>query len=188
MKKKILIMLMAVLGTTAVMNAQQTDVKCAKATKCETKCTKPNKCSRSLCAGAFEGITLNDSQKAAIAKIDSNYYAKAREARTANRDARKDMRKEQRAQRMTTDSAARADRMQRRLAYLREFQKVLTPEQYVTFLENTAVQAANPGKAFRSGHKDMRNGGKDKKGGKDMRKGFRGPNRNAAAGDKVATR
>ena len=38
-----------------------------------------------------------------------------------------------------------------RLEYLHQVQKILTPDQYVTFLENTIVNNGGPGKEFKGG-------------------------------------
>ena len=73
---------------------------------------------------AFEGINLTDTQKSSIAKLQAD--------REAVRQAR----------RQKTDSTARSqrpDRRQARLDYFKAVSVILTPDQYVTFLENIAA-------------------------------------------------
>lgn len=68
----------------------------------------------------FEGIDLTAQQKEDIQKINNEQLALRK---AAGNDKAK----------------GGDDRRQGRLEYLHKVQKVLTPEQYVTFLENTAV-------------------------------------------------
>lgn len=76
----------------------------------------------------FEGIDLTAQQKEDIQKINNEQLALRKAA--------------------GNDKAKGGDaRRQGRLEYLHKVQKVLTPEQYVTFLENTAV---NGGRKLRS--------------------------------------
>lgn len=102
---------------------------------------------------AFEGINLTDAQKAQITQLQEQRNAK---------------RAEMKAQRQNADSAAvsRPDRRQARLEYFKAVGEILTPDQYVTFLENIAVgpqkaQSVKPDKQGRRGEKAKKG---DKKG------------------------
>ncbi len=85
----------------------------------------------------FEGITLSPEQQTAIAAIDAQRPTRAQSDSTA------------RAQ-------AREARKEARRAYLNQVKEVLTPDQYVAFLENIAMQQGNQGN--RHGRQEMRQG------------------------------
>ncbi len=100
----------------------------------------------------FEGITLTTEQQTAIDNLQ-NQRRQARE--TARRDGRQE--RDQRQQ------AARENGQQERRDYLNQIKGILTPEQYVTFLENSFLNA--PGPRDRDGHRghDMRREGRDRR-------------------------
>lgn len=92
---------------------------CANAQQqCDRPCPQARACE-------FEGLNLTDAQKEQIKALKSEQVSK----RQAERDANK---------------AKKADRKQSRLderkAYLAKVKAVLTPEQYVQYLENIALQ------------------------------------------------
>lgn len=103
---------------------------------------------------AFEGINLTDAQKTQITQLQEQRNAK---------------RAEMKAQRQNTDSASvsRPDFRQARLDYFKAVSEILTPDQYVTFLENIAVgpQKAQSVKMDKQG----RHGDKAQKGNKKSR-------------------
>lgn len=114
------------------------------------QCPKAAKCGTDSCASAcetvlFEGITLTPEQQTKIKSLKESAAkersAKAKADRLAKTDARKDARKD----------------------YLKNMKEILTPDQYVIFLENAFV--TNPGgNHAKNLHKgDMRKGGKDMK-------------------------
>ena len=155
MKKKILAFAIMAIAAVSAGNlfAQQPQAK-------EQTC--PAQCQKARCAdplAAFQGITLTADQKAQITKINDQMVAERQKAKL-EQDAAKLKAREVRQEK---DSVMRAKRMQERLDYLHQVQKVLTPQQYVTFLENTAVQQNLPGKGFKPG--------KGAKAGKDMKQG-----------------
>lgn len=85
----------------------------------------------------FEGITLTPEQQTALSAIESQ------------RPGRDQMDSTARAQ-------ARQARKEARRNYLNQVKEVLTPDQYVTFLENIAMQQGNRGN--RQARQDMRQG------------------------------
>lgn len=143
MKFKALLLALALVSiTTATVSAQ-------------TVCTENRKdCDRKECKSgmnkAFEGITLTAEQQTALDKIYTDRATKAKEARCNKQKA---------------DSTARMARRQAKLDYLHQVQKVLTPEQYVTFLENQIVNG--PSKMHKKGFRGDKNKkdfkGKDRK-------------------------
>ena len=81
----------------------------------------------------LEGITLNAQQQAAVDALNQKYAQARKDAKKAeNKDVTKAEKKE------------RKDLRQGRQEYLKEMQKILTPEQYITFLENQALNNARP--------------------------------------------
>ncbi|WP_295731154.1 Spy/CpxP family protein refolding chaperone [uncultured Muribaculum sp.] len=112
------------------------------------------------CTMLFEGITLTDAQKSKIQDLQKAQMekrtAKARETKDAAKAEKRKMREER-------DSARKADRR----AYLDGVKQVLTPEQYVIFLENAYMtpapqgpRAAVPGRM----HHGMKQGAKPNQG------------------------
>lgn len=92
---------------------------------------------------AFKGITLTAEQQKAVDAV----YARQAEARKQEKTAQKSD--------TTNAKEKREGRMEKRLAFLKEFQGILTPEQYITFLENTAVSTPHANvaaKHHRYGH------------------------------------
>ncbi|MBD5173133.1 MAG: hypothetical protein HDT08_00660 [Bacteroidales bacterium] len=128
-----------ILSATAV-SAQNPKAKgAAKDSTCMIK--KCDKAKQGPCL--FENLNLTDGQK-----------AKIKDLKESQMKAREDRKKEARAQR----DNARKD-------YLANLKTILTPEQYVQFLENNYMAAG------KRGGKDMKRG--DRKGGKDMKSDFR---------------
>ena len=75
----------------------------------------------------FEGITLTDAQK--------EQFKQLRETRKAEGEAR-------RQEKQRKDSTARADRKVAKKAYLDNIKTILTPDQYVIFLENVYLYSS----------------------------------------------
>lgn len=118
---------------------------------------------------AFDGIQLTDAQKAGLKAVKEQQMAK-RQERRAQRDSAKTERREQSRQQK---EAARAARVQQKRDYLNGVKGVLTPEQYVVFLENIVVESPAPGgKAPKMEARGLQRG--DKKG---MRPSDRGQRR-----------
>lgn len=114
---------------------------CKKA-DCKKDCKKAD-CKKEDCKKAcdakgaceFEGLNLTDAQKEQIKNI--------KEEQKAQCQAKKEAAKAQK-------EACKADRQEARKAYLAKIKNVLTPEQYVQYLENQAT----------SGHKGQMKAGR----------------------------
>lgn len=156
MKKTILTSIIALAALVAMPAAAQTDAKTG-ATKTEqaVKAKKEHKGGKEgrpdrrdgrqqvKRSDAFEGITLTDQQKEAL---------KALRPQRPERPAKKDS--------VATDTVARPNPKQMRADYVNGVKNILTPEQYVVFLENVVINEASiPGQ----GH-DMRKGGDRRQG------------------------
>ncbi|MDE6651654.1 MAG: Spy/CpxP family protein refolding chaperone [Paramuribaculum sp.] len=139
-----------ILSATAV-SAQNPKAKgAAKDSTCMMK--KCDKAKQGPCM--FENLNLTDAQK-----------AKIKDLKESQMKARKDRKMEVRNQR----DNARKD-------YLANLKTILTPEQYVQFLENNYISAG------KHGGKDMKRG--DRKGGKDMKSDFRKGGKDGKRGDR----
>lgn len=134
MKKKIIAAaLFAITLVSFPSLAQQPEQTAAKCT--EQTCTQSEKCTPQKC-NPFEGLNLTEQQQASIKELQKQ---RADQAKNEKEKARKD-----KAQR---DSSARENRRQSRLAYLQQLKGILTPEQYVSFLENSYAGNSNRDKA-----------------------------------------
>ncbi len=132
MKK--LMIAMAAVAMTASMAFAQTDKKC-----CDKKdCTKTEQCAKDgkKCdkpcdkqrACEFEGLNLTDAQKEQIKAIKAEQKSKFQADRQA-KQAQKAEKKEA--------------RQNARKEYLAKLKAVLTPDQYVQYLENVATRTDN---------------------------------------------
>lgn len=70
----------------------------------------------------FEGINLTDAQKSQLTNLEQN--------------RKKEMATKEKSDK---DAASRKNKRDARKAYLEEVKQILTPEQYVTYLENIAI-------------------------------------------------
>lgn len=142
-----LVAFMGMNGMSAL--AQKTDNQ-KKCNKEKTECQAKN--GKHMRGGIdetvfFEGITLTQDQQAKL------------EANKANRKAAREAAK-------ADSTAQRPDRKQMMRNYITEVKEVLTPEQYVVFLENVAVNQG--GKAQAAGKKMEMKAGKEYKKDKNM--------------------
>ncbi|MDE6556528.1 MAG: hypothetical protein K2K55_06145 [Duncaniella sp.] len=163
MKKKVLSLavLMASVFTFGSM-AQTTDVQKDNSRPCkEAKCQKAGKADiERQSPNPFEGINLSADQQTRLQAV---------------RETAKMQRKALKAEKEAKKSADRADRLaqmkKNRQDYLVQIKEILTPEQYVTFLENVYVQQAP---MFKKGgmHKGSMDKGKMAK--RDHKKGSNG--------------
>lgn len=106
-----------------------------RATKPATECCaqpdcKSNNgtCSPAECCPGFEGLNLTEEQQTKLKALCEKSGAQRQERAKANKEARKD-------RKVKSDSERRADQR----SYLDEVKKILTPQQYVQFLENMVV-------------------------------------------------
>ena len=150
----------AALGFSAA--AQTPAPACNKADRgrCEQTVKAPRLCNDSIAeVMIFEGITLTPEQQTKINVIKADRKQKMEARRAEARQAREAARKDR--------TAAAADRKQCQRDYLAKMKEVLTPEQYVVFLENMVVSQPAPARdgkaAMHRGHKDMKHHGHDRK-------------------------
>lgn len=169
--KAILVAASALVLSASAVSAQNNKNQRGTAAKDSTCMVKKGECGKQgPCL--FDNLNLTDAQKAKIQALKDNQKKV------------KDAQKKERGERM---EKAQAERNNARKDYLANLKTILTPEQYVQFLENNYLAAG------RHGGKDMkpgdRRGGKDMrgmrhgdpKGGKDMKPGMRGDRKGAPA-------
>lgn len=149
MKTKVLsiaVLLASVFTASSMAQTPDTKQQCQTPKECTaTKC-KPTECTKSECS-PFAGLNLTDKQKAelqALKPSKEQLKAKKDEAKAKKDAYRKQMRDE---------------KIQMRKDYLAKVKNILTPEQYVQFLENSYVN-----QAFNKAGKNDKRGGKDFKG------------------------
>ncbi|MDE7410705.1 MAG: hypothetical protein K2M94_01545 [Paramuribaculum sp.] len=161
MKRIFSTILVAAMALGSITVYAQTDAKCdgakeCKKEKCEKKCDKKGdkKChkgERKEC-NPFAGLQLTEQQQAALKAIPC--------PREVMKQAKQDCKADKKACENTNKAQVCKDIKKN---YLNQVKAVLTPEQYVQFLENTYMNQA-PGKnGKRPGHMDA---GHKHKGGK----------------------
>lgn len=141
MNKKVLtaMMLCASLFSLSAF-AQNPNARAQKApqTKCATSgkvCDAPQECPAQRAMLLFDGTTLTADQQARIKELNKT---RAEKKRTAMKEAGTEARAEKRAARQQRDSIMKAEKRE----YLTGIKEILTPEQYVIFLENAYVTPA----------------------------------------------
>ncbi len=145
MKKKLMIMAVAIASMVGMNAVAQTadsksDKKCEGKGQCDKKGPKCDK-QKGQCPNPFEGITLTADQQTKLDALKADQKAK---------------REEMKAQKQQKDSLARVDRKQAKRDYLKQVQGILTPDQYVMFLENIVVE--QPAGQPQGGPRGDRNG------------------------------
>lgn len=132
MKKTILtavIACVAMLGTTAMaQQPQNTDQTCTSATCNAPKKDKASKKLFNPYNEVFAGLNLTPEQQAKVEKINAERQAKFLARRGQKQQGRQQ-----------ADSTFRAQRAQEQRDYLTAVKGVLTPDQYVLFLEDIVV-------------------------------------------------
>lgn len=137
MKKKLLafVVLALSIGCANVYASNDQDTK-----KCDNReCWKNESCGKACrkCLNPFEGITLTDAQKAKIDALKANCHKNmaCKQKEACKKDG--------------------IDRRQCKKNYLSKVKEILTPEQYVAFLENMVVNMpARPKDGKRHHHGD----------------------------------
>lgn len=104
----------------------------------------------------FEGLNLSDAQKEQLKQLQESRRADFAKQKAAKKEAKQ-----------AAKSQKMADRKQARRDHLAKIKAILTPEQYVTFLENNFVDGGRhhkgmAGKGRKAGKGQMP--GKDRKG------------------------
>lgn len=126
---------------------------------------------------AFDGIQLTDAQKAGLKALNEQQQAKRAEMKAQKESAKAEAKQQRKAQ----DSTMRAARSQSKRDYLNGVKAILTPDQYVVFLENIVVEG--PAHQDKLAQGPRVKDGKQFKDGKNMnRKGDKG---RRDAGDKA---
>lgn len=122
---------------------QKAKTECPVAQECCEQNVADGQCPDNCCDGLFEGITLSAEQQAKIKDLQSKCAAQNKNNSKARKEARKESREK-----------AANDRRSGKRQYLNEMKQILTPEQYVTFLENMALNG--PGRPAGVHGKDMK--------------------------------
>lgn len=168
MKKKLSTIALAVIAAFGISAAAQAPAKCDKKGDCgKATCEQPCKqdCKKDCAKDSagdklFEGITLTPEQKTKIEALKAERKNKMENLGQATKEARKQAAKEMRDQRVNGKKE-----------YIAKMKQILTPEQYVTFLENMALSqpAGRPDRAI--GHKAPRQADKMRSGNHKALKG-----------------
>lgn len=133
--KKFLVAMAAVLAMSVTVSAQDTKTEkaCPAGAKCEKQeaCKGENKkCDQALCP--FEGLNLTEAQQAQIKELRANCQQQKKEGKEQKKATRKECKQNMLAQLKT----------------------ILTPEQYIQFLENSFVNGnGQKGKAAKQGQR-----------------------------------
>lgn len=159
MKKTLLsvaIILASTLGITATAQSPANTQTCDNP---KTECTKAGKANKAVRPNPFEGLNLTEQQKTELQSI------------APKKDCCKDKaEKKDKAQAKAEKQAKRAENRQKmiqnRRDYLAKVKNILTPEQYVQFLENNYVDQAlkggpRHGKMAQAKHKTVKKGTAD---------------------------
>lgn len=132
--KKIIVasaLTLALTGAAFAANPNTAATPAAPAANAQTVCPEARNCrTEAPRFNPFDGIQLTDDQQTAITNLNAQQCQNRENARAERR---------QRAE------AARTEGNQSRRDYLTSLKGILTPEQYVTFLENCYVNAG-PGR------------------------------------------
>lgn len=178
--KKTFLSIAVLLASIAGVSVSAQTTADATAAKTKTECTKGCAAKGAPAYNPFAGLNLTEQRQSQLQALKTQMKdAKAKEAKT--REAAKAERQAQKKQKMEARVQARRD-------YLAKVKNILTPEQYVQFLENSYVDQGmkqpggrhgNMAKANRHGKKDQAmRGGKNYKGNKADRRKSKGKMRN----------
>ncbi len=146
--KKIFSLALATIALCGIPAVAQTQ----KTTTCTTpteQCKAAENCKPATCGknpghcDAFTGLNLTDAQKQSLTELRNN----RRTAQQARKQEKQMAKKEDRRQ---NDSLRKTERRE----YLANVKNILTPEQYVVFLENIVVEQPMPGGRNHKMHAD----------------------------------
>ena len=117
-------------GSTACFAANDKNADSKQA----TECTKQNKCDKECHKGMnpFEGLNLTADQQAKLEALKQNCPMKADKQKADKQDKKNDRKADMMAK-----------RIQGKRDFLAQVKSILTPEQYVQFLENSCVNGQN---------------------------------------------
>lgn len=105
--------------------AQKPTTECCENPGCRNN---DGTCSPMECCPAFEGLNLTQEQQTKLKALCEKSETQRQEKTKANKEARKE-------RRVQSDSERRAEQRN----YLTEVKEILTPQQYVQFLENMVI-------------------------------------------------
>lgn len=180
MKKKLLSLAVAAVAFTSMAFAQNATSAATAATGTKTEITKKEKAQRPA-FNPFEGISLSADQQT---KIDALRAERKQKSETA-RAERRQQKEATRAERQKKSEERFNGRRDARRAELNKIKSILTPEQYVQYLENIALAGDGHHKAGKAHRGHGKHNGKmarndNRKGDKKAKRGC-GGNRTAAA-------
>lgn len=170
MKKTILSLAILLASSASISAFAQAPAQKAQTDKTEMKARKGGE--RKQAPNPFEGLNLTEQQKTQLEALKPT--KEQREQLKAQDKAKKEQMKAQ----AEAQKKERAEaRKQARRDYLAKVKAILTPEQYLQFLENNFVDKADMRKASHKGTKVVRKNGK---------KGFKaqGPRKGGKPGQK----
>lgn len=163
-------LLMAGLFGSQMMALTTATTPDAKQCPNKEQCAKQGKGRKGECPNPFASLNLTADQQTKLNALKEEQQ-KAREAKMAQKKEQKAEKKEQKAQ---DREAARAAKVQAKKDYLGKVKEILTPEQYVEFLEVSFVNAQPQQKGMKPG--------KDGRGKKGAAVGQGKPGRDGKAG------
>lgn len=142
MKKKVLsiaIIAVSLFSVSAVaQNPDDAQRPACMVEGCDQHHQNGPKAPRHRMSNPFEGLNLTDAQKEQIKELRKN-NKEARQQKQADRQKNRNVSREKR------DSLIKTGK----LNHLRQLKEILTPEQYVTFLENIVVSQKPEGRNHR---------------------------------------
>lgn len=164
MKKTILsiaVLFASMAGFSAAAQTQSTTTN--KAATETAKSTDKKKAPRH---NPFEGLNLTEKQQADLNALRPSKDAKAKESASTDKQNKKQLTQEEKQARQQQRAEQRKQRMEQRKQscqdYLAKVKTILTPEQYVKFLENNyserGTKMGKAGKNFAKGKDGKRNG------------------------------
>lgn len=156
MKKKLLSIAFAIACLAAPVSISAQSSASTPASKEQKACYQKSKSQNR--PNPFEGLNLSEKQKSELKAL-----AESRKAEMKKNDAERKARK---AEDKAKKQQAKADKMQARKDYLAKIKGILTPEQYVQFLENSFLDNRG-GMVLGHGKKDKMRPGQYIKDGKD---------------------
>lgn len=137
----------AVAQTQTDNNTEKTEQTIQKKSRKQGDCKRgfnrngDEKCCKTKQALAFEGITLSADQQTKLDQLNAKQVAKAKEKSAQL----KEQKQKARQQRMEARKQAKKE-------YLTEIKEILTPDQYIVYLENIAINQPQQKHMKQQGH------------------------------------
>lgn len=176
MKKSILsfaLLSIAMLGTPAFAQHHKT-ASCDRTCETQTECTASKECVDNKECDAvgdckrdcdrFKGIELTDAQKKEIKALDNAVQTSRNELKDAMKAAKKDEK--------TARIDVRGKMNEIHAKYLADLKKILSHDQYVTYLENSYLSNQTPNRQAKIGQKVPGKKILDKRGEKEKKERF----------------